>query len=102
MPLLQLTLSITLSGVLTPVFNLNVQTFLLFRRFFAHFLLGANGVKMKIWQCFANLPQQTWTPIEIAGTSGTIKLTAANFCFDLTNGIKTNQNVMQIPRLDVT
>ena len=36
MPLLQLTLPMVLSGVLTPVFNLNVR-FLLFRRFFAHF-----------------------------------------------------------------
>jgi hypothetical protein len=53
----------------------------------------ANGVKMKIWQCFSNLAQQTWTPVT---TSGTIKLTAANFCLDLTNGVKTNQNVLQI------
>jgi len=53
----------------------------------------ANGVKMKIWQCFSGLPQQTWTPVT---TSGTIKLTTANFCLDLTNGITTNQNVLQI------
>lgn len=53
----------------------------------------ANGVKMKIWQCFANLPQQTWTPVT---TSGTIKLTTANFCLDLTGGIKTNRNILQI------
>jgi len=53
----------------------------------------ANGVKMKIWQCFSGLPQQTWTPVT---TSGTIKLTTANFCLDLTNGITTNQNILQI------
>ena len=59
----------------------------------AYILTGANGVKMKIWQCFSGLPQQTWTPVT---TSGTIKLTTANFCLDLTNGITTNQNVLQI------
>ena len=48
---------------------------------------------MKIWQCFTGLPQQSWTPIQ---TSGSIKLTAANFCLDLTNGNTTNQNVLQI------
>jgi len=53
----------------------------------------ANGVRMKIWQCFSGLPQQTWTPVT---TSGTIKLASANFCLDLTNGITTNQNVLQI------
>ncbi|KAF8874385.1 ricin B lectin domain-containing protein [Gymnopilus junonius] len=52
-----------------------------------------NGLKMKIWQCFSNLPQQTWTPVT---TSGTIKLTSANFCLDLTNGDKMNQNILQI------
>ncbi|PPQ69125.1 hypothetical protein CVT26_003573 [Gymnopilus dilepis] len=52
-----------------------------------------NGLKMKIWQCFSNLPQQTWTPVT---SSGTIKLTSANFCLDLTNGDKTNQNILQI------
>jgi hypothetical protein len=55
----------------------------------------ANGVKMKIWQCFANLPQQTWTTITTY-TSGKIKLPTANFCLDLTGGSKTNRNVLQI------
>jgi hypothetical protein len=55
--------------------------------------LWADGVKMKIWQCFSTLPQQTWTPVT---TSGTIKLTTGNFCLDLTNGALTNQNVLQI------
>ncbi|KAF8874246.1 carbohydrate-binding module family 13 protein, partial [Gymnopilus junonius] len=52
-----------------------------------------NGQKMKIWQCFPSLPQQTWTTVT---TSGTIKIISANFCLDLTNGNKTNQNVLQI------
>jgi len=55
--------------------------------------LWANGVKMKIWECFANLPQQTWTPIT---TSGTIKLPSGNFCLDLTNGVLTDRNILQI------
>ena len=59
----------------------------------AYTLTGANGVRMKIWQCFSGLPQQTWTPDT---SSGTIKLTTANFCLDLTNGITTNQNILQI------
>jgi hypothetical protein len=53
----------------------------------------ANGLKMKVWQCFPNLPQQVWTHIT---PTGAIKLNAANFCLDLTNGVKTNQNVLQI------
>lgn len=53
----------------------------------------ANGIKMKIWQCFANLAQQTWTPVT---TTGTIKLPSGNFCLDLTNGDLTNKNVLQI------
>jgi hypothetical protein len=53
----------------------------------------ADGVKMKIWECLPNLPQQTWTPVT---SSGTIALPGGNFCLDLTNGIKTNQNVLQI------
>ncbi|KAF8878371.1 ricin B lectin domain-containing protein [Gymnopilus junonius] len=52
----------------------------------------ADGLKMKVWQCFSDLPQQSWTPIT---SSGSIKLNAANFCLDLTNGVKTNQNVFK-------
>ncbi|KDR68876.1 hypothetical protein GALMADRAFT_272265 [Galerina marginata CBS 339.88] len=52
----------------------------------------ATGVKMKIWQCLS-VPQQVWTPVT---TSGNIKLNAANFCLDLTNGSKANQNILQI------
>ena len=76
--------------------GVNSQCEYIFLRFIfipAYTFAGANGVKMKIWQCFSGLPQQTWTPVT---TSGNIKLTTANFCLDLTNGIKTNQNVLQI------
>jgi len=53
----------------------------------------ADGVQMKIWECFSDLPQQTWIP-DIS--SGNIQLTTANFCLDLTNGATTNQNILQI------
>jgi hypothetical protein len=56
------------------------------------FLLVADGVKMKIWQCFTGLPQQIWTK----HSTGQIQLTGTNFCLDLTDGITTNQNVLQI------
>jgi len=83
------------NGVSMPVSSLNVCISFFYVYFLTHVvtLTGANGVKMKIWQCFANLPQQTWTPVT---TSGTIKLTTANFCLDLTGGIKTNRNILQI------
>jgi len=83
------------NGVSMLVSSLSVCISLFYIQFLAHIVIltGANGVKMKIWQCFSNLPQQTWTPVT---TSGTIKLTTANFCLDLTGGIKTNQNVLQI------
>ncbi|KAF8874388.1 ricin B lectin domain-containing protein [Gymnopilus junonius] len=55
-----------------------------------------NGLKMKIWQCFSNLPQQNWTFLTESASSGLFKLTGSNFCLDLTNGDKTNQNVLQI------
>ena len=93
---LQSTLLIILNGVLMPVSILNVSKSLggfMFHSCFTPFWKGANGVRMKIWQCFSGLPQQTWTPVT---TSGTIKLTTASFCLDLTNGVKTNQNILQI------
>ncbi|KAF9447226.1 carbohydrate-binding module family 13 protein [Macrolepiota fuliginosa MF-IS2] len=42
----------------------------------------ANGVKMKIWQCFNNLPAQTWrfTP------DSHVVLQNTALCLDLTNG----------------
>jgi hypothetical protein len=42
-------------------------------------------MKLKIWQCFSDLPQQ------MPDTSS-----GGDFCLDLTNGDKTNQNVLQI------
>ena len=56
------------------------------------FPLDADGVKMKIWQCFDDLAQQTWNPL----STGQIQLAGTNFCLDLTNGVTTNQNVLQI------
>jgi len=54
----------------------------------------ADGVKMKIWKCFAGLEQQTWVPP--TAIPGHIALSAGNFCLDLTNGDKTNLNILQI------
>ena len=80
------------AGVSSQCIYLSPVHFLLESNF-DQILTGANGVPMKIWQCFSNLAQQTWTPIT---TTGTIQLTTANFCLDLTNGNTTNQNVLQI------
>lgn len=52
-----------------------------------------NGTQMKIWQCFNNLPQQTWTPVF---TAGPIALSVDDLCLDLTNGVTTNRNVLQV------
>lgn len=85
------------NGVLMPEINPHVCiSFLFYIRPLTYPLeplTGANGVKMKIWQCFSNLPQQTWTPDT---SSGNIQLTTANFCLDLTNGDTTDQNILQI------
>jgi len=56
----------------------------------------ANGTKLKIWQCFSGLTQQTWTPPFSLSTGGNIRLSTGGFCVDLTNGDKTNKNVLQI------
>ncbi|KAH6890179.1 G-X-X-X-Q-X-W domain-containing protein [Coprinopsis sp. MPI-PUGE-AT-0042] len=50
-----------------------------------------NGSQMKIWQCFDNLPAQTWTltwddRLVRAGTG---------LCLDLTNGSRVNGNIIQ-------
>ena len=74
----------------------NTQCKYIFPRFIfipAYTLTGANGVQMKIYQCYPGLPQQGWTPVT---TSGIIQMNTANFCLDLTNGITTNGNVLQI------
>lgn len=52
----------------------------------------ANGVKMKIWECFSGLTQQTW----FSEPDSTIVLSAGGFCLDLTNGNTNNQNILQI------
>ncbi|KAF8981382.1 hypothetical protein BDQ17DRAFT_1337346 [Cyathus striatus] len=51
----------------------------------------ANGVGMKIWTCYDNLPAQTWTYT----TSNTIALSVQGQCLDLTNGSLTNGNQVQ-------
>jgi hypothetical protein len=84
------------NGVSMLVFNLTVYLHLLLtsiQHLLTWSLIGANGVKMKIWQCFSGLVQQTWTPVT---TSGTIKLTTGDFCLDLTNGNTDNKNVLQV------
>ncbi|KAJ9110960.1 hypothetical protein QFC20_002726 [Naganishia adeliensis] len=50
-----------------------------------------NGIKMKIWTCYAGLGPQTWT----FGTDGRIRLPSADQCLDVTDGSFTNFNVMQ-------
>ncbi|KAJ3571080.1 hypothetical protein NP233_g3987 [Leucocoprinus birnbaumii] len=52
----------------------------------------ANGVGMKIWQCFDNLPAQDW----FYTNDDRIALTNQGFCLDLTNGNLANANQVQI------
>jgi hypothetical protein len=54
--------------------------------------VGANGLQMKVWTCFDDLPQQNWT----VSSSGQIKLTGTNLCLDLTNGSTANRNILQL------
>jgi hypothetical protein len=51
----------------------------------------ANGVGMKIWQCYNNLPAQTW----YYTLDRRIALEGKGLCLDLTNGQLWNSNVMQ-------
>jgi len=51
----------------------------------------ASGTKMKIWQCYAGLPAQTWTY-----ANNELKLNSANQCLDLTDGGACDGNVMQV------
>ncbi|KAF9556534.1 FAD-binding domain-containing protein [Agrocybe pediades] len=51
----------------------------------------ANGVGMKIWQCFDNLAAQTWT----YNSANMIALSVQNQCLDLTDGSLTNSNQVQ-------
>ena len=59
-----------------------------------------NGTMMKIWECYDNLPQQTWLAgfpgVRDTGYAGQISLDFTDYCLDLTNGITTNRNVLQI------
>lgn len=57
----------------------------------------ANGIQMKVWQCYGGLTQQTWkSPITSSTSSGNVALSVGGFCLDLTNGNTTNHNVLQI------
>ena len=42
----------------------------------------ANGVQLKIWQCFDGLPQQNWNHpnLNTLGDAGTIALSVDNKC----------------------
>ncbi|KAF7796197.1 hypothetical protein EIP86_007371 [Pleurotus ostreatoroseus] len=52
----------------------------------------ANGVQMKIWQCYDNLPAQEWYYTD----DNRVALENQGFCLDLTNGVKSNSNPIQI------
>jgi hypothetical protein len=52
----------------------------------------ANGVQLKIWQCYDNLPSQQWSYTN----DHRIALENQGFCVDLENGITTNGNKVQI------
>jgi len=51
----------------------------------------ANGVPLKIWQCYDNLPAQQW----YYTGDNRIALENQGFCTDLENGIMTNSNTVQ-------
>ncbi|KAG9222069.1 hypothetical protein CCMSSC00406_0008054 [Pleurotus cornucopiae] len=51
----------------------------------------ANGVGMKIWECFDNLPAQQWFLTD----DNRIALENQGLCLDLTEGILTNGNQVQ-------
>ncbi|KDR84330.1 hypothetical protein GALMADRAFT_237117 [Galerina marginata CBS 339.88] len=50
-----------------------------------------NGVGMKIWQCYDNLPAQLW----YYAPDNTLILSGSAYCLDLTNGVLTNSNQLQ-------
>jgi len=52
----------------------------------------ANGVGMKIWTCFYNLPAQAWA---VAPNSTRISLIGNDQCLDLPNGVHVNSNQVQ-------
>ncbi|KAF8914423.1 carbohydrate-binding module family 13 protein [Gymnopilus junonius] len=51
----------------------------------------ANGVGMKIWQCYDDLRAQQW----YYGPDNSLTLDGTAFCLDLTNGVLTNSNQLQ-------
>jgi hypothetical protein len=51
----------------------------------------ANGIGLKIWQCYDNLPAQQWFYTD----DNRIALEGQGFCTDLTNGVLTNGNRVQ-------
>ncbi|KIK00147.1 carbohydrate-binding module family 13 protein, partial [Laccaria amethystina LaAM-08-1] len=51
----------------------------------------ANGVGMKIWQCFDNLPAQQW----FYTSDNRIVLRGQGLCLDLRNGDTVNMNRVQ-------
>ncbi|KAF7436058.1 hypothetical protein PC9H_002884 [Pleurotus ostreatus] len=54
----------------------------------------ANGIGMKIWQCFDDLPAQQWFLTD----DDRIALENQGFCLDLTEGSVVNGNQVQIWR----
>ncbi|KAF9449375.1 carbohydrate-binding module family 13 protein, partial [Macrolepiota fuliginosa MF-IS2] len=50
-----------------------------------------NGVGVKIWECFDNLPAQTWFYTD----DNRIALYNPDLCLDLTDGNSTNGNEIQ-------
>ena len=55
-------------------------------------LAPANGVGMKIWQCFDGLPAQQWFYTD----DNRIALENQGQCLDLTNGSTNDGTIMQI------
>jgi len=51
----------------------------------------ADGVLMKIWQCYDGLPQQQWYITD----DHRVALENEGLCLDLPNGITTNSNQLQ-------
>ncbi|PPQ75089.1 hypothetical protein CVT24_010154 [Panaeolus cyanescens] len=51
----------------------------------------ANGIGMKIWTCYDNLPQQKW----LYNSQNQLVLQNLGLCLDLENGITTNGNKVQ-------
>ncbi|KAJ3507116.1 hypothetical protein NLJ89_g6483 [Agrocybe chaxingu] len=50
-----------------------------------------NGIGMKIWQCYDNLPAQQW----YFTNDNRIALEGRGLCLDLPNGVLTNSNQVQ-------